>query len=309
MARRRKHEEHSNHEAWAIPYGDLVTLLLAFFVVMYAISSVNENKYRVVSQSLSEAFGGPAIKIEPVNVGAPIAPGIALGKASLAPSPIQLPLIAPPPRRDPAASREQIAVIEHAQRQKEAMQQERLGVLATELESALSSMIDSGDIAVRRNPLFLEVEMRADILFGSGSAVLQGDSGDVVQRIGATLAQFPNPVKVEGHTDNQPIASFQFPSNWELSAARAASVVKLFVASGVAPQRVAVVGYGAERPKAGNQTEQGRNLNRRVVLVILAEPEADEVDDLAPPESARSTGASLASRGTDPATSGAGGRP
>jgi chemotaxis protein MotB len=309
MARRRKHEEDGNHEAWAIPYGDLVTLLLAFFVVMYAISSVNENKYRVVAQSLSEAFGGPPVRLEPLSDGAPIAPGVMLGKSSIAPSPIQLPRVGATPRRDLAASREQIAAIEHAQRQKEAMQQDRLGVLAAELEIALSGLIDSGDIAVRRNPLFLEVEMRADILFGSGSAVLQGNSGAVVQRIGATLAPFPNPVKVEGHTDNQPIASFQFPSNWELSAARAASVVKLFVASGVASQRVAVVGYGAERPKAGNQSEQGRNLNRRVVLVILAEPEADEVDDIAPPAPPASSGTSLAGRGTDPAAPGVGGRP
>jgi len=307
MARRRKHEENGNHEAWAIPYGDLVTLLLAFFVVMYAISSVNESKYRVVAQSLSEAFGGPPINLQPVQVGAPIALGPAPARASLAPAPIQLPIIGAMPRRDLAETREQIAAIEHAQRQKEAMQQETLGVLATELEAALSGMIDSGDIAVRRNPLFLEVEMRADILFGSGSAVLQGDSGAVVQRIGATLAPFPNPVKVEGHTDNQPIASFQFPSNWELSAARAASVVKLFVSSGVASQRVAVVGYGSERPKDGNQTEAGRNINRRVVLVILAEPEADEIDDVRPAPAA--SGTSLASRGTDPATPESGGRP
>lgn len=307
MPRRRRHEEHVNHEAWAIPYADLVTLLLAFFVVMYAISSLNEGKYRVLADSLAEAFGGQPRVVQPVPVGeavpldgngasGPIAPPIALASLGI------------PRRPEPASiSRDEIAAIEHAQRLKEAMQQERLGALANELRSSLSGLIDSGEISVRENALFLEVEMRTDILFGSGSASLQSPADGVVRRIAGTLAPFPNPIKVEGHTDDQPIASPLFPSNWELSAARAASVVKLFVDGGVAPTRVAVVGYGAERPKASNLTPEGRNQNRRVVLVILAEPDPDEVDDVAPP--ATGGGPALAGAGTDPAPAEAGGRP
>jgi chemotaxis protein MotB len=304
---RRRHEEHVNHEAWAIPYGDLITLLLAFFVVMYAISSVNEGKYRVLSNSLSEAFGGPQHSIVEV----PTAQLAAPGGASAIPAPIPPPIaLASLPRRPDAPladSREAIAALEHAQRQKESQQQAQLGAIASDLEASLSGLMDSGDIAVRRNPLFLEVEMRTDILFGSGSAQLLGGAPDIMRRIAGTLAPFPNPVKVEGHTDDQPIASLQFPSNWELSAARAASVVKLFVDAGVAPTRVAVVGYGAERPKASNETPEGRNANRRVVLVILAEPEMDEVDDV---PAAPSIGPQpLAARGTDRAAVDGGGRP
>lgn len=305
MPRRRRHEEHVNHEAWAIPYGDLITLLLAFFVVMYAISSVNEGKYRVLADSLSEAFGGPPRVVQPVQVGELAPRGTTPGSGPIAP-PIALAAMGLPRRPEPASiDRDEISAIEHAQRLKEAMQQQRLGALANELRASLSGLIDSGEIAVRENALFLEVEMRTDILFGSGSAVLQSPADGVVRRIAATLAPFPNPIKVEGHTDDQPIASALFPSNWELSAARAASVVKLFVASGVAPTRVAVVGYGAERPKASNATAEGRNQNRRVVLVILAEPDVDEVDDLPAPAGTPP----LANRGTDPAPAEAGGRP
>jgi chemotaxis protein MotB len=308
MPRRRRHEEHANHEAWAIPYADLMTLLLAFFVVMYAISSLNEGKYRVLADSLSEAFGGPPRVVQPVQVGEIAPRGADPGAGPISP-PIALATLGIPRRPEPAAlDRDEIAAAEHAQRLKEAMQQERLGALANELRSSLSGMIESGEISVRENALFLEVEMRTDILFGSGSAGLQSPADGVVRRIAETLAPFPNPIKVEGHTDDQPIASALFPSNWELSAARAASVVKLFVAGGVAPTRVAVVGYGAERPKAGNDTPEGRNQNRRVVLVILAEPDPDEVDDLQPPAPAPG-GAALAGRGTDPAAADAGGRP
>jgi chemotaxis protein MotB len=305
MPRRRRHPEHVNHEAWAIPYGDLITLLLAFFVVMYAISSVNEGKYRVLADSLAEAFGGPPRVRQVVPTGE-LAPRRSAPAAGPIAPPIALASMGIPRRPEPAAiDRDEIAAIEHAQRVKEAMQQQRLGALANELRASLSGLIDSGEISVRENALFLEVEMRTDILFDSGSAVLKAPADAVVRRIAATLAPFPNPIKVEGHTDDQPIASPLFPSNWELSAARAASVVKLFVANGVAPTRVAVVGYGAERPKASNATAEGRNLNRRVVLVILAEPDRDEVDDIPPPPAKPP----LASRGTDPAAVGPGGRP
>jgi chemotaxis protein MotB len=301
MGRRRRNEDHVNHEGWAIPYGDLITLLLAFFVVMYAISSVNEGKYRVLSASLAEAFGGAPQAPGPIQLGDFAPQPLLPERASLIMPPIPRP-VRPLPAR--ALDRDEIAAAEHAQRLRESMQQERLGAMASQLEESLAGLISEGQIKVRRNPLFLEVEMRTDILFESGSAVLQSQSAGVVRRIAETLAPFPNPVKVEGHTDDQPIASFAFPSNWELSAARAATVVKLFVVSGVAPTRVAVVGYGAERPKASNASPAGRNENRRVVLVILAEPDADEVDDVAP-----SPAAPLVARGTDPAPLVGGGRP
>jgi chemotaxis protein MotB len=123
---------------------------------------------------------------------------------------------------------------------------------------------------VRRSEFWIEVEIKTDILFPSGSAQLAPYSMDVIQRLGGALAPFNNPIRVEGHTDNKPIKTVAFFSNWELSAARAGSVVRVLQAQGVDPGRLAVIGYGEQRPAQSNDTEQGRNANRRVVVVILS---------------------------------------
>jgi chemotaxis protein MotB len=112
--------------------------------------------------------------------------------------------------------------------------------------------------------------MRTDILFPSGSATLANSATDIIQRLGSVLAPFPNPIRVEGHTDNKPIKTAVFYSNWELSAARAGSVVRVLSTHGVAPGRLAVIGYGEQRPLQTNGTADGRNANRRVVVVILS---------------------------------------
>jgi chemotaxis protein MotB len=107
-------------------------------------------------------------------------------------------------------------------------------------------------------------------LFPSGSATLSPAAIKALEQLAATLVTFPNPMRVEGHTDNRPISTAAFPSNWELSSARAASVVHLFTKRGVDPNRLAVIGLGENRPSVGNETAEGRNTNRRVVLVILS---------------------------------------
>jgi chemotaxis protein MotB len=112
--------------------------------------------------------------------------------------------------------------------------------------------------------------MRTDILFPSGSARLADDAVNIIERLGGVLAPFPNPIRVEGHTDNKPIKTAVFYSNWELSAARAGSVVRVLSTHGVAPDRLAVIGYGEQRPLMPNDTADGRNANRRVVIVILS---------------------------------------
>ncbi len=290
MARRKKHEEHGNHEAWAIPYADLMTLLLAFFVVMYAISTLNEGKYRVLADALTAAFGGAPRTINPVQVGnhqlqgadhdrpSPIRSGARHGPSapSPAPNPTLLPALASHMRTGVPVDVSDRATVQRAQRQ--------LGNIAARLEQALAPLVDARLITIRRAELWLEVEINSDILFDTGSAALDGSARDVVTRLADVLRDSPNPVRVEGYTDDRPINTVQFPSNWELSAARAASVVHLFAASGVAPQRLAMVGYGEHRPRADNLTEEGRNRNRRVVLIVLAAPEAGaaEADPQAP---------------------------
>jgi len=295
MARRRRHEEHDNHEAWAIPYGDLVTLLLAFFVVMYSMSSVNAGKYRVLSDSLNEAFhgtphapqassvGNAVPPIEPVlpltQVNRMIAAGLpaeqvpplppvrlpadtgSRGPASSSPLPAQLPL-PPSSAQRPAAS--------------DAASQAELDHVASDVSAALRSLIASGQVRVRRYGSWVAVDISTDILFASGAARLSRPAIQALERLAAVLKPWPNGVRVEGHTDDRPIDTAAFPSNWELSAARAASVVHLFMDRGIAPQRLAVLGFGQYRPAMPNTTAAGRNANRRVEVVILGRDAASE---------------------------------
>ena len=248
MARRRAHEEHANHEAWAIPYGDLVTLLLALFVVLYSMSSVNEGKYRVLSDSLNEAFGGRPRSPSPIQIG----DNAQRGSAPSLVSPVRLPL---PSYGQPRGGERDIRK------------------MAAAMTKAMGALIDRKLVTVRANGLLLEIEIRADILFPSGVAAVSERARPVLTRVASVLAPFPNPVRIEGHTDNVPVATAVFPSNWQLSAARAASVVALFVADGVDPRRLSVAGFGEFRPKAPNTSSEGRNANRRVLIVVQGSEE------------------------------------
>jgi chemotaxis protein MotB len=149
--------------------------------------------------------------------------------------------------------------------------QERLAEISREIEKALGGLIEKDLVTVRRTDLWVEVEIKSDILFPSGSAVPTSDAMEALMALATALQPFPNGVRVEGHTDDVPIATAQFPSNWELSTARAASVLHIFENHGVASPRLTVVGYGEQRPLADNATPEGRNANRRVMIVILAE--------------------------------------
>jgi len=236
MARRKRTEEHQNHEGWAIPYGDLVTLLLAFFVVMYSISQVNEGKYRVVSESLNAAFRGQPTTIDPIQVGA-------LAATSITPPIVQLP----------------------ADLRALAMRQ-----LALQAAEAMDPLIRQGLVDVEAGDGKLTIAIRSDILFASGSASPSAEAQSVARLLGEVLRDFAVDIKVEGHTDNVPVVSGSYPSNWELSAARAASVVHLLIAGGVAPEHLAAVAYGEYQPVLPNVTADGRNANRRVVLLVEA---------------------------------------
>ncbi len=256
-ARRHKHEEHGNHEAWAIPYGDLVTLLLAFFVVMYAISSVNSGKYRVLSDSLVAAFNGK-----------PRATGAAEPEEPVQREATAMTVLEQAMREEQAAVLKGPAVDDQAALAAAAAVRR----MAEIVETALGPLIDANLITVRRTESGVEVEMRADILFPSGSASLSPNALPVLGRVAATLKTLPNAIRVEGHTDDVPLRGRSaYPSNWELSAARSASVVHLFTDQGMAARRLSVAAFGEQRPVQSNATPEGRNANRRVVVVVLGE--------------------------------------
>ena len=255
--RRRKPEEHTSHEAWAIPYGDLVTLLLAFFVVMYAISSVNDGKYRLLSDSLNAAFRGTPSAMEPVQVGEK-----QLGSgADIRMSIVQQVTLQGQPRSLLNPPKPVLTGVDDRTRQ--------LRQMAEEIEQAMGSLIDARLVSVRRHDNFIEVEIKTDILFPSGVANVSAGAAPVLAQLAGTLRPFRNPIRVEGYTDDRPIRTAAFPSNWELSAGRAASVVHLLTDNGIDPARLAVVAYGEHRPLRANDSADARNANRRVVLVIL----------------------------------------
>lgn len=235
MARRREHEEHVNHERWLVSYADFITLLFAFFVVMYAISSVNEGKYRVLSGTLMEAFSNPETAEKPIVIERQGAGNN---------------LLNPGPANGTLASTEQ-------------MQE-----MAEKISASLRGLETSGMLKVTATAQWVEVDIKSQFLFGSGSAQLAADAIPVLRHIASEIAKFDNPVHIEGHTDNVPIVSTAYPSNWHLSAARAVAVVDLFALNGVAASRMAAVGYGEFQPVADNSSDAGRNRNRRVVIII-----------------------------------------
>ncbi|MGV8940467.1 MAG: flagellar motor protein MotD [Lysobacter sp.] len=295
MARRVQHEEHQNHEAWAIPYADLMTLLLAFFVVMYAISSLNEGKYRVLADSLSSAFGGPPRSVSPIQVGKTQLRGSSFDRPSIQTSasksgpaaatvinsPRMLQVLDMPTfgHQQGSAQQTEAAAAGSATAAIIALESRRQGELhqlGQRIQEALAELVREKLVTVRRGPAFLEVEIQSDILFASGVAQPSPLAVETVRKLAHILRDEPNAVRVEGYTDDRPIATARFPSNWELSAARAGSVVHQMIAAGVQAGRLAIVGYGEYQPVGDNTTVEGRNANRRVLLVILASPQGPD---------------------------------
>jgi len=285
MARKKRVEEYQNHDRWLVSYADFITLLFAFFVVMYSISSVNEGKYRVLSDSMVAAFSDPARSLEPVQVGKLMRSPLQSDTPVDRNKPIIELFHIPLPKREmhkqvgkkhknerEKADREAKA---KAEAEDKAKQQENRNdaaakALADSIEKDMLDLVDAGLINVRRDKRWIEVEINSSILFGSGSAALSPGAQPVLRKLAEKLAPLNNTLHVEGFTDNIPIDNFEFPSNWELSAARAASVVHLFTRLGVKPERMAAIGYAQYRPIASNDTPAGRSRNRRVVLVIMS---------------------------------------
>lgn len=243
--RRRGAEEHENHERWLVSYADFITLLFAFFVVMYAVSSVNEGKYRVLSDSISAAFrsipGSTSGAMVQVNPNAPM--------------PVTIPFKKPQPAN--------IKTDTNREKNKELLRNK-----AKEISDALAPLVQSGQVRITEGALGITVEINASVLFDSGEARLQLPAMRALTAVGQILATTDFPITVEGHTDNAPISTLLFPSNWELSGARAASVVRLFVDTGVDPRRLTATGYAEQRPVADNASLEGRQRNRRVAITM-----------------------------------------
>ena len=242
MARRRRvEEEHENHERWLVSYADFITLLFAFFVVMYSLSSVNEGKYRVLSDSIVQAFRSLSINDS--------------GQQLIVP-----PVVKPMP---PASAELQEAT--EARRKQTAAQ---MRSMADEIRRVMGSLAQNGQVTVSEGAFGISIEINAALLFAPGEAALSGSASDALRAVAQVLAASVFPLTIEGHTDNTPINTYRFPSNWELSAVRASTVARLFIDSGVRPDRLTVAGYADQRPVADNAAEVGRGRNRRVTILL-----------------------------------------
>jgi chemotaxis protein MotB len=263
---RRHHDEETNHDRWLVSYADFITLMFAFFVVMYSISSVSEGKYRVLSDSLSEAFDHEE------------------GYVSLIPTPVELPIKQNLPyevidginEAKKVEGEKEFAIEDHGDKPEEITEpqiekdrvKKSLGEIADDIRYELVPFIDDDLILVNNTNDKIEVEIKSKLLFPSGDARLKTKAISVLSSLATIFSTFNNPIQVEGFTDDQPIKTIKFPSNWELSAARAASVVHLFMRRGIEPERMSATGYAEFRPVADNTSKEGRQQNRRVMIII-----------------------------------------
>ena len=234
--KQRNEEDVDNHERWLVSYADFITLLFAFFVVMYAVSSVNKGKYEILSHSLINAFSNNSPNL----------------------------IVLQSPQTDSS-----IKPINELDFQK-VKKQEKMKSMAKDILIALEPLVKDGHVRVTQTSLGISVEINASVLFSPGQAKLAENSSLTLQAVARVIKGHEHEIHVEGHTDNLPIHTDSFLSNWELSTARASSVIRLFVDNGVEAHRFTAIGYADNRPIEANETPEGRKRNRRVTIMILS---------------------------------------
>ena len=257
MARKRRLrsslEGNDNHERWLVSYADFVTLLFAFFVVMYSISSVNNEKYEMLSDALEGAFlGGHKVQVvkHPIEVEEKLT--------------TIKPIILENPTTEELQKKQELS--------EEILKERReLQLISEQFEDVLQPYIENDLVNVKRQDFWIELEMNSELLFLSGEAELSKKATPVLKKIAEVIRIIPNSISVEGHTDNVPIDTVEFPSNWDLSSARATTVVREFETYNIPPKRLSAIGYGEFQPVADNNTKEGRFKNRRVVLVLMSQ--------------------------------------
>ncbi|MEW6014980.1 MAG: OmpA family protein [Candidatus Zixiibacteriota bacterium] len=227
MPRRRKHDDHENLERWLLTYADLITLLLAFFIVMYSMSKVDAKRFGKMQEALAGVLKGGSIAIKKGNeVGAMPGQGVL-----------------------------------------------EIGHLKSLGQKIEESVLKSGNekmISTEMTERGLVIHIMESALFREGSAELEPRAKQTLDLVAKDIGTIPNHIRIEGHTDNKPINTVRFPSNWELSSARATEVVRYLVEThGVQSDRISALGYGEFRPMVSNETDEGRSKNRRVDIVVL----------------------------------------
>jgi chemotaxis protein MotB len=252
MARKKHPEEHANHERWLVSYADFITLLFAFFVVMFASSQADKGKAQQISDSVKKALEGQKMSAVIAAVLGGTADNRGKGSAQMHGPGGEKPNIVEKEKKDDKLA-ELIPSLE---------------VLSKELKTE----IEAGKIQVTMEPRGLVVSFKQAALFPSGEDAIAPEAVASLERVAAAIVQIPNPVRLEGHTDSRPISTKRFRSNWDLSAARSIALLEMLTYRfQVPPGHISVAGYADTAPIASNETDEGRARNRRVDIVILNE--------------------------------------
>ena len=241
--RRRHHEhteeEHASHERWLLTYADLITLLLALFMMLYAMSVLDLRKYQAFQEAFTQGLGGHKTKANEIA-----------------------------PDKEPSATPTASPVPDTAK----SLDQEDLKKLKVRLEKMLKEAGLQDEVQLQLEARGLVMNVVSGVLFPTASATLTSRGQALLKSLETVFASFDNQLVVEGHTDPRPISSSVFPSNWELSTARATAVLRDLLTDGIRDTRMSAAGYADTRPRASNATEAGMARNRRVDIVVLAVP-------------------------------------
>ncbi len=256
-ARQRLLDDGDDTGRWILSYADFITLLFAFFVVMYSISSVNDGKFRVLSDTMTTVFNEPAHRPVPIDLGG-----------------------TPPPAAEPADADTLAEVALEQDEERFELDVKPLDIdagapLGERMSQALAPFIEDESVVVRDGQMWLVVELPSELLFASGRAELTDAAAPVIATMGAALRGVETPIRVEGFTDNVPLDGGRYGSNWGLSAARAAALVDRFAATGIDPAIMSAIGYGEFHPVADNSEPDGRRANRRVVVAVAKHESVD----------------------------------
>ncbi len=266
MKDRRRPAAHISHERWLVSYADFVTLLFAFFVVLYASAQIDKRKAARLSGAIEAAFQQLG-----VFENDPRGPGGTTANLAL---PADAASAVDPARNLSRLASSSVGLAEMNHKQ------EDFTAIRSELEKALAAEIKRNEVAIRLDPDGLVVSLREVGFFDSGSAMIKPGAENAFSRVASILQQHACAVRIEGHTDTVPIHTSQFASNWELSTARATELVKTLIENhGISADRLSAAGYAEFHPVAGNDSAKGRQLNRRVDIVILAAPLRPRVAD------------------------------
>lgn len=251
MSKKNKHTQHEeeNGEAWLLPYSDLMTLLLAVFIVLFAVSQIDAEKAQMMSDEFSKSMMNESFTLSRANESKE------------------------PPPQSPASDEGSESSESSLSGETEVQKME---ALKTELDAKFQSEHMTASVTTSIDKRGLVISLNNAVFFEPGSAEIKKENEDTLMEIAVMISVMDNYIRIEGHTDNIPMNSDLYPSNWDLSAARAANVVRLFSGQpNASPEKLIAVGYGEYRPIADNSTAEGRAKNRRIDIIILNDKYSD----------------------------------